>query len=134
MDRRDFLLSCVGTCLVASGAASCKKEVQTPNPGEIVEVDLNTNILTVGSFIKTKGILVIRLLAGNAPANFASMEGICPHAGGELEWSTSENLVVCPVHGSRFQPAGTLVNGPAARNLKTFTLSVTGNILQVKVN
>jgi Rieske Fe-S protein len=134
MDRRDFLSGCFGGCLMVAGLGSCSKDTERPAEGEVITVDLNTDLLVPGSFVRIKNLLIIRFAEGNLATNFAAMEGICPHAGGELEWANTENRVVCPVHGSRFSPQGSLVNGPAASNLRLFNISVAGNLLEIKVN
>ena len=38
---------------------------------------------------------------------------VCPHLGGIVHWNSTENTWDCPVHGSRFDTAGRLLNGPA---------------------
>jgi glycine/D-amino acid oxidase-like deaminating enzyme/nitrite reductase/ring-hydroxylating ferredoxin subunit len=43
---------------------------------------------------------------------------VCPHMGGTLAWNDAERSWDCPLHGSRFSPDGTLLEGPAVKNLK----------------
>ncbi|GJJ20961.1 MULTISPECIES: FAD-dependent oxidoreductase [Mycolicibacterium] len=42
---------------------------------------------------------------------------VCPHLGGIVNWNDSDETWECPLHGSRFAPDGTLLEGPATRNL-----------------
>ena len=42
---------------------------------------------------------------------------VCTHLGGILNWNDAENSWDCPLHGSRFCPDGTVLEGPATRNL-----------------
>ena len=42
---------------------------------------------------------------------------VCPHLGGVVRWNDQEQSWDCPVHGSRFGPDGTLLEGPATEGL-----------------
>lgn len=43
---------------------------------------------------------------------------VCPHMGGTLVWNEAETSWDCPLHGSRFSADGTLLEGPAVKDLK----------------
>jgi glycine/D-amino acid oxidase-like deaminating enzyme/nitrite reductase/ring-hydroxylating ferredoxin subunit len=42
---------------------------------------------------------------------------VCPHLGCIVHWNTTERAWECPCHGSRFDPCGRLLNGPAPCDL-----------------
>jgi glycine/D-amino acid oxidase-like deaminating enzyme/nitrite reductase/ring-hydroxylating ferredoxin subunit len=42
---------------------------------------------------------------------------VCPHLGGIVTWNSADQAWECPLHGSRFAPDGTLLEGPATRGL-----------------
>lgn len=46
-----------------------------------------------------------------------SVEAVCPHLGGVLAWNDAESSWDCPLHGSRFDRCGRLLQGPATRDL-----------------
>jgi len=41
----------------------------------------------------------------------------CPHLGCVVHWNPAERTFDCPCHGSRFDCAGKVINGPANTNL-----------------
>ncbi len=51
-------------------------------------------------------------------ASTCSVRAICTHLGGVLEWNDNDQTYDCPLHGSRFAPDGTVIEGPAVRNLR----------------
>lgn len=46
-----------------------------------------------------------------------TVSALCTHLKGVLCWNSAERSWDCPLHGSRFAPDGTLIEGPATRNL-----------------
>ncbi|OBJ53162.1 FAD-dependent oxidoreductase [Mycobacterium sp. 1423905.2] len=42
---------------------------------------------------------------------------VCPHLGGIVNWNDATKAWECPLHGSRFAPDGTLLEGPATQGL-----------------
>ena len=48
---------------------------------------------------------------------YFSCSAACPHLGAVLSWNSAEKTWDCPAHGSRFDPYGRVLHGPAERNL-----------------
>ena len=46
----------------------------------------------------------------------------CPHLGCQLEWNPDERSWDCPCHGSRFDPQGHLISGPAQKDLEVLPI------------
>lgn len=62
---------------------------------------------------------------GARPAARSTVDGrtctvsaVCPHLGGILAWNDAERSWDCPLHGSRFDHAGRLLEGPAVSDLE----------------
>jgi glycine/D-amino acid oxidase-like deaminating enzyme/nitrite reductase/ring-hydroxylating ferredoxin subunit len=45
---------------------------------------------------------------------------VCPHLGCVVHWNSVEASWDCPCHGSRFDPYGRVLNGPASGNLEPY--------------
>ncbi len=72
--------------------------------------------------------LVLQLSKGQ----FVAYDAVCPHAGCTVGYSPGARLIVCPCHGSEFDPStGAVVNPPAQRGLTPIQLTVnpTGQLL-----
>jgi Rieske Fe-S protein len=65
-----------------------------------------------------KKIAVYRDEAGTLHARSA----LCTHLYCVVDWNDTEKSWDCPCHGSRFDPYGRVINGPAIENLHEATL------------
>jgi glycine/D-amino acid oxidase-like deaminating enzyme/nitrite reductase/ring-hydroxylating ferredoxin subunit len=61
---------------------------------------------------------------GLRPVGVSTVDGVtrrvaarCSHLGGVIGWNDAEQSWDCPLHGSRFSPDGTVLEGPATKNL-----------------
>lgn len=64
-----------------------------------------------------------RVFVVNGPEGFAAVSAVCTHLGCTVRHVAGEGFV-CPCHGSRFDPAGRVVDGPARRPLAWYALGV----------
>ena len=65
--------------------------------------------------------LVLQLSKGR----FVAYDAICPHAGCTVGYSSAAKLIVCPCHGSEFDPnTGAVVNPPAQHGLSSIQVAV----------
>lgn len=59
---------------------------------------------------------------------FVAFDAVCPHAGCTVGYSPGAKLIVCPCHGSEFDPAtGDVVSPPAPRGLTPIHLAVSAD-------
>ena len=67
-----------------------------------------------------------------AKDSFVAYDAICPHAGCTVGYAPGAKLIVCPCHGSEFDPStGAVISPPASRGLTPIHLTVdaTGQLL-----
>jgi thiosulfate dehydrogenase [quinone] large subunit len=57
-------------------------------------------------------------------ATFLAFDAVCPHAGCTVQYDSSQNLIVCPCHGSQFSPStGAVQVGPAVTGLTKLAIA-----------
>ncbi len=73
------------------------------------------------------------LILVNAGGKIATFLAVCTHEGCPLGWNPNQHLIRCPCHGSAFDTAGRVVNGPARVPLTPLhTITERGEVLLVE--
>jgi len=70
--------------------------------------------------IPLDGVLLLpadQLAVGRTADGFYALSTVCPHLGCVVRWLEEEERFHCPCHGSRFEPDGHVLNGPAREDL-----------------
>jgi thiosulfate dehydrogenase [quinone] large subunit len=63
-----------------------------------------------------------------AKDQFVAYDAICPHAGCTVGYAPGAKLIVCPCHGSEFDPTtGAVVSPPAPRGLTPIHVAVSAD-------
>jgi nitrite reductase/ring-hydroxylating ferredoxin subunit len=77
----------------------------------------------------------MEILVVNLDGQFFCLNGRCTHAGAPLaEGTLNGEVLTCPWHGSQFNITdGTIVRGPAMKQLKTYTSTVKDNFLFIEI-
>ncbi|MCC6866989.1 MAG: ubiquinol-cytochrome c reductase iron-sulfur subunit [Ignavibacteria bacterium] len=128
LSRRDFIKrSAVG--VIAGGAmfstvniealtkTSAARKAIYRKSGDDIVVTLSENAAlskTGGSVRVNDELMLIR----KSETEFTAVKTICTHKGCDVE--LEGNKFVCPCHGSEYTLDGTVTQGPAKDNLKTF--------------
>ena len=152
MERNEFIKSlglgialvCTGSCMSGCGGSKSDDPTPTPGggtpgtPGTKVNVDLGTQLISVGSFISVSGVLFVRLAAGNTTSSFTATQATCPHQGGTLNWIQASNLIQCALHASQYTATGNVIRQPndggSTSALKTYAIEISGSILTATVS
>ncbi|HWA28760.1 MAG TPA: FAD-dependent oxidoreductase [Lacunisphaera sp.] len=82
-------------------------------PGEITRDQIGRN---EGAVVR-EGILKVAAYR-DSQRKLHACAAVCPHLGGIVRWNHGEQSFDCPVHGSRFDRRGGVINGPAIRGLE----------------
>ncbi|NID11590.1 Rieske (2Fe-2S) protein [Fibrivirga algicola] len=86
---------------------------------------------TPGNFVNVGDIIVF-----NAAGSYKALSRICTHQGGNLSYQASSNDLVCSLHQATYGIDGSTktppVGGGTTTAVKSYTVTVTGNSLQVK--
>lgn len=134
MQRRAFLetLSApvVAACAVCLGSCG-SKSTDTPSAPVNFSIDLTTQLTSVGATLVNSGVIVLRTATGNTVGSFSAVQVACTHEGTSINWNAAQNRFICPNHGAQFSGSGSVLLGPATKNLKQFTVAITGNTLTV---
>lgn len=154
MERNEFIKSlgfgialvCSGSCVTGCGGS--KSNDPGPKPGggggggggiagTKVNLDLTTQLLSVGAFTVLGGVLFVRLAAGSSPSSFVATQATCPHQGGGLNWIQASSLIQCDLHGSQYTTTGTVTRQPSdggsTSALKVYALTVSGTTLTATI-
>jgi Rieske Fe-S protein len=119
MNRRDFVFvslaaaACVGCQGVGAGGGSTTGAVKTIDAGPVASYAADgvySNYRTLGFFVIRRG------------GNLEALSSICTHRRCTVSAETDQSFY-CECHGSTFDPAGKVTEGPAQRNLPVLTTS-----------
>ena len=139
MERKDFILKIVQGSAVVFGCScfwGCGEDdngITSPTPPSGVDFTLdlietpNSSLQNTGGFLYRGGIIIANI--GNN--NFVAFQQACTHQGTTIQYEHTNSRFHCPNHGSNFSLNGSVINGPATRNLKQYTTELNGDSLRV---
>lgn len=124
MARRDFLNEVTLGALAVAGLGSGVVTYQYFSPNVLFEPPTRfragiPDLYPVNSvtFLQDQQVYIVRTSAG-----FYAVSAVCTHLGCITQWKPEANQIACPCHGSKFQPDGKKMEGPAPRPLPHFAI------------
>lgn len=139
MNRRELIRNVaagtVSLFVVPAVFTSCEDDLADPddntNPDDgILTIDLNNDNYSqlgdAGGFVKVDNVIII-----NTGEEFIALSSVCTHQGCAVSYSSADNNLPCPCHGSVFSTSGSVLEGPADTPLKKYELSQEGDILTI---
>jgi Rieske Fe-S protein len=135
--RRDFLKSACGVAALALGPALLAPEamaadgiVRKPNGQVVVTPRQVPALAKVGGSVNLGSVKgVPTALVRTGARTYVAIDLRCTHQG--VPVARKGDQWVCPLHNSRFTPAGGFVSGPAGAPLRTLPAKVTGATVTV---
>jgi Rieske Fe-S protein len=134
VSRREFVLGTLG-CALGLGSGGCT----AVNPAPMVEADPQGTIPIQGLLASPGDQVKVRLprapelvLVWKTARDFGAASIVCTHRGSEVHLNLSESTLDCPSHGSRFDPHGKAVHGPAQKPLTPYRVTVEGDRLRIE--
>src|SRR6516225_2411114 len=84
----------------------------------------NPDLFPVNSvtFLQDQQVYIVRTSSG-----FYAVSAVCTHLGCITQWKPEANQIACPCHGSKFQPNGRKIEGPAPRPLPHYAINLTAD-------
>ena len=129
LNRRDFLdeialaslgIAAVGGVRVLMGYLSPNVLFEPPTRFRAgVPDSYPANSVT---FIQDQLVYIVRSQEG-----MWALSAICTHLGCITQWKPEANMIACPCHGSKFEPNGKKIEGPAPRPLPHFSVTLTAD-------
>ena len=147
--RRKFIEKAgIATVMGTFGIAfftACSSDSEDNNPSGNNNNNSPNGITVIGSTIRIdlqvqKGLassgnwLLItdaNTLVANINGSYVAMSSVCTHSNCSDRWSFANNRFTCTCHGSVFDAAGKVLQGPASSPLPLYTASVTGTTLTI---
>lgn len=147
-DRRKFLrVALIGGIAVVSGGAGAASVFTPPHThsetepgprplapmialgaiekGAVLGVEISLSVRD-GWRLRNKQqrVYIVRTGDGEDAASFKALSPICSHAGCTIEYHDDDGRFVCPCHDARFEKDGTLIDGPAPRDMDPLDVSI----------
>ena len=129
LSRRAFLNEVTLGALGVAGLGSAALTYQYFSPNVLFEPSTtfragNPDLYPLNSvtFLQDQQVYIVRTLTG-----FYAVSAVCTHLGCITQWKPDANMIACPCHGSKFQPTGKKIEGPAPRPLPHYAINLTAD-------
>jgi Rieske Fe-S protein len=91
--------------------AACESTVARLRGKRLVQVATLDKLPPGSAYRTTHGVQPLVIV--NVDGEVRTFLGVCTHEGCPLGWNPQQHLIRCPCHGSAFDTAGRVVQGPA---------------------
>ena len=95
-----------------------------------VTIDAASPLAATGSAALVTSAAANVLVARTAADAFTALTATCTHEGCAITGFSGQSYV-CPCHGSQFDTAGRVLNGPATRSLRSYQTQFASGVLTI---
>ena len=133
--RRTFLLVIAGglgsVLAVAAGWPLLRflSPVNSGGAGDRVNIPRKSVPAGAAHFFQFRGKPAV--LLQNNSGEYLALSAVCTHLGCVVQWQAEKGEFLCPCHGGRFAPTGSVLGGPPPRPLESLPVTVDGDQLRV---
>lgn len=131
-------VAAVGALVVAAGCSQQGSSLSTATSsscgaGECIDLTdtANKELTATGGamLVDMSGdtIMVVRI----SDTEVVALSAICTHAGCSMDYVPGQKVLDCPCHGSQFATDGTVLRGPAVRNLRVYGVTLANNMITI---
>jgi cytochrome b6-f complex iron-sulfur subunit len=127
INRRDFLKITTTALLAASGLLGLGGLLRfldyesEPAPKTVFDLGLATNYASGSQTL----LVEVPAMLFHTTKGFSALSLVCTHLGCTVKQGTDG--FSCPCHGSRYDPAGVVLRGPAQKPLRSLRVETTSN-------
>jgi len=128
--RRDFFNEVTLAALGVAGLGAAVVTYQYLSPNVLFEPlptfragNPDTYAPESVTFREQEQVYIVRTKEGG----FYAVSAVCTHLGCITQWKEDARQIQCPCHGSKFEPDGKKVEGPAPRPLPHFAITLTAD-------
>lgn len=129
VSRRDFLHGITLGALGVAGVGGTTLTYQFLSPKVLPELpttfragDPDLYPVNSVSFLQDQQVFIVHTAAG-----FYAVSAVCTHLGCIAQWKPDANMIVCPCHGSEFEPNGKQIKGPATHSQPHYAINLTAD-------
>jgi len=130
----------VGIAKICGGCAAFhKKDIEVEVAPDQTTITLplarHSALTKAGGIVRVEGkdgdarLMVIR----RADQSLVALSMECTHWGCDLDWLADKAELECPCHGSRFDPDGKVLEGPADEPLPAYPVSEADGVITVSL-
>lgn len=134
--RRTFLEALTGSALAAAVVGTSVTTIRFLWPEVLFEQESRFRIGRPDS-IPPGTVLVLpeqKAYVVRSERGLFAMSATCTHLGCLTQYERDNNRIFCPCHGSRYDVAGRVTNGPAPKPLPRLALTLEGGDLVIDVS